>query len=355
MNIGLDATPLSVPAGGIRRYTEELSRALAAESTDDHFWLLSDQPFPCIAGGHSNLHCGQLPSSALDRRWWSIGLPREMARIDAHLFHGTDFAVPYRQTVPSVMTVHDLTPWRAITRNETAPRVRRRSAALLKLHRPSMLIAPTSAIRAELIERFTLDPAIVLAVPHAASEMFRPLPAPPPHRPYFLHVGAIQKRKNLDVILNAWRHLRRSQEVDLVLAGKVRDPASRPAAEPGLHILESESDDRLASLYSAATACFIPSHYEGFGLPALEAMQCGCPVIASRDPALMEVSGGAAEHVDATDDPAWRTAMEAVLTNPALRDSLRERGLARASNFSWRQTARLTREVYAEALRRFRR
>ena len=355
MNIGLDATPLSVPAGGIRRYTDELSRALAAESSDDHFWLLSDQPFPCIGGGRDNLHCGRLPSSALDHRWWSIGLPRELARIEADLFHGTDFTVPYRQTVPSVMTVHDLTPWRADTRDETAPRVRRRSAALLKLRRPSMLIAPTNAIRAELIHSFKLDPAIVVAVPLAASEMFRPLPAPPPHRPYFLHVGAIQKRKNLDVILSAWRDLRRSHEVDLILAGSVRDPASRPAAEQGLYILESENDDGLISLYSGAAACLLPSHYEAFGLPALEAMQCGCPLIASCDPALMEVSGGAAEHVDAKDERGWRAAMDGVLTNPGLRDSLRSRGLARASNFSWQRTARLTREVYAEALRRFRR
>ena len=323
MKIALDATPLSVPAGGIRRYTEELTRALAEEAPEDRFWLLSDQPFRAVAG----VDCGRPPSSPLERRWWTIGLPRELARIGADVFHGTDFAVPWRRSVPSVITVHDLSPWRLDTREETTPRVRRRGGALLRLRRATMTIVPTRAIRTELIERFALEPETVVAVPLAASGAFRPVAAPPSSRPYFLHVGARRRRKNIEVIDHA----------NVVMAGG------------------RQTDEQLAALYSGAVACLVPSLYEGFGLPVLEAMQCGCPVIVSRDPALMEVSGGAAEHVDATDARRWHAAMEALLAKPELREDLRARGFARASEFSWRRTARLTREVYAEALRRFRR
>jgi len=112
-------------------------------------------------------------------------------------------------------------------------------------------------------------------------------------------------------------------------------------------------DDRLAELYSGAVACVYPSLYEGFGLPPLEAMQCGCPVITSRDPAIVEVCGDAAIHVDSTDVRALAEAMEWLATNNGERQRRREMGLQRAAQFSWRRTAAMTRGVYAEAIRRF--
>ena len=112
-------------------------------------------------------------------------------------------------------------------------------------------------------------------------------------------------------------------------------------------------DEKLAELYSGAIACVYPSLYEGFGLPTLEAMQCGCPVITSNDPAVVEVCGGAAIHVDATDVRGLAAAMELVLVNPGERARRRELGAKRAAQFSWQRTAAMTREVYAAAIRRF--
>jgi glycosyltransferase involved in cell wall biosynthesis len=110
------------------------------------------------------------------------------------------------------------------------------------------------------------------------------------------------------------------------------------------------SDAELASLYSRARALLMPSFYEGFGLPALEAMACGTPVLASMDPALVEVCGGAAEHLDIHDPRAWRQALVSLLAEPSRALRMREAGMRRAAAFTWENTARLTRSVYEEAL-----
>jgi glycosyltransferase involved in cell wall biosynthesis len=134
--------------------------------------------------------------------------------------------------------------------------------------------------------------------------------------------------------------------VDLVLAGRAREDFKTPAPEPGLRILGEVPEQDLPALYSGALAFVYLSLYEGFGLPVLEAMQCGATVIASRDPAIMEVSGGAALHVDATDVQSLIEIMRA-------RPVRREESLKRAASFSWSITARKTREVYDAAARLF--
>jgi hypothetical protein len=111
MKIALDATPLSIPSGGVRRYTEELSRALAENFPEDEFWLLSDQRFELPFSAPPNLKMGQGPRNLLERRWWLWGLQVEISRIGIDVFHGTDFAVPYLPVRPSVLTLHDLSPW----------------------------------------------------------------------------------------------------------------------------------------------------------------------------------------------------------------------------------------------------
>ena len=111
MIAALDATPLTVPTGGVTRYTRELARALAAEYPGDQYWLLSDQPFTMPAPISANLHKGNGPRTSAERRWWLWGLNREMIRRGVEVFHGTDFSVPYRAQCPSVMTLHDLSPW----------------------------------------------------------------------------------------------------------------------------------------------------------------------------------------------------------------------------------------------------
>lgn len=354
MIAALDATPLTVPTGGVTRYTWELARALAANYDADEYWLLSDQSFEMQAfemqafetngAIPANLHKGDGPRTAAERRWWLWGLEREMIRRRVEVFHGTDFSVPYIPRRPSVMTVHDLSPWLKNCRQSS--RVRRRVPVLLRARIPTMIITPSEAVRRAAISRFGLDGERVIAVPLAASNHFRPVESTPAARPYFLFAGTLEPRKNIARLIEAWREVRKTQDVDLVLAGRVREDFTAPAEEPGLRTLGAVPEADLPGLYSGAVACVYPSLYEGFGLPVLEAMQCGATVITSRDPAIMEVAGDAAILVDATDVRALAEAMRA-------RPVLREKALRQAALFSWTTTAQRTREVYDIARRIF--
>ncbi len=346
MKIALDATPLTVASGGVRRYTEELSRALAENFPEDEFWLLSDQPLDLPAPTFANLKIGHGPRNMLERRWWLWGLQAEISRLGINVFHGTDFSVPYLPVRPSVMTLHDLSPWMDPGWHIEADRVRNRTPMLLRLG--------SQAVRRQAMERFHLQDGRVVAIPLAAASIFRPVPAPHAGSPYFLYVGTLEPRKNLNLLLEVWREVRKQYPVDLILAGRRRADFPEIVSEPGLQLLGLTPEEELPKLCSGAIACVYPSYYEGFGLPALEAMQCGACVIASRDAAISEVAGDAAWLVDVDDERAWLQALRTAIEQPDRIQGMREKALARAAQFSWSKTARLTREVYGKAAERFR-
>ncbi len=354
MTIAFDATPLTASPGGVARYTLELARALATCFPQEEYWLLSDQPFPMPGRVPRNLHCGEPPRTRIARKWWLWGLHQEMTRRGVDLFHGTDFAVPYLPFRPSVMTLHDLSPWLDRQWQPGAGRVRKRTRLLLRAGLATMVITPSEAVRRAAMDRFRLPADRVVAVPLAASEDFRPIAAAPAATPYFLFVGTLEPRKNLTRLLAAWREVRKTQNIDLVLAGRARVDFARPAPEAGLRVLGEVPEPDLPALYSGARAVVYPSLYEGFGLPVLEAMQCGALVITSRDPAILEVTEGAAVHVEATDALGLEAALAAVAEAPENFSAVRQRGLSRARQFSWRRTAERTREVYDTARRAFR-
>jgi len=353
VRVVLEAAPLALSSGGLSRYTAELSLALARCYPEDDFFLVSDQPFPLPGtawpeNAPPNLVRGRKPSNALERRWWLWGLSREAARLRAGVIHGPDFSVPYLPLRPSVLTLHDLSPWLKAGWHYAAGRVKRRAPVLLRLRIPTMVIAVSEAVRREAIARFAIAPERIVATPLAAPRWLGPRQVRPP-RPYFLFVGTLEPRKNVPALIAAWREVRRECDVDLVLAGRPRADAPAIVEEPGLRVMGEVADSQLAGLYSGALAFVYPSLYEGFGLPVIEAMQCGACVIAS--PAVREAGGDAAVYANSQAELA--AAMRQAATEPEWLAQRRALSLARAREFSWDRTARLTYEVYREALKRF--
>lgn len=354
MRIALDATPLTISSGGLPRYVTELSIALAREFPDDTYYLLSDQPFPMPERAPVNLLRGRQPHSAAERRWWLWGIQHAIRQTGAQVFHGTNFEVPYLGSTPAVLTIHDLSPWRerawqTYSHNADADRVRWRTPWLVRLRRARMILTVSDAVRREVIEHFGVSPDRVRAVPLAASSQFRPVaPTSPAPKPFFLFVATLEPRKNVAALIEGWRGSRAETNADLVVAGRNRADFAEVSPCEGLHLLGEVPDQELPRLYSDALAFVYPTHYEGFGLPVLEAMQCGCPVITSHDPAVVEVAGGAA--ILASSPREIAEAMRAIAENPRLRNTLSGAGLERAGAFSWSRTARETREVYRSVL-----
>jgi glycosyltransferase involved in cell wall biosynthesis len=349
MRVAIEAASLSLTSGGLARYTSELSLALARNFPDDEYYLTSDQPFTMPADAPANLVRAGGPRNALERRWWLWGLARELGRLSADLIHGPDFAVPYIPTRPSVLTLHDISPWLREEWHGDAKRVRIRTPILFEMGAATMVIAPGEHVRKQAIERFHLRPDRVVAIPEAAAPWFRPVEPYAHSRRYFLFVGTIEPRKNLAMMIEAWREVRRESDIDLLIAGRTRADATPIAPEPGLQLLGEVPDERLPALYSGALAVVYPSLYEGFGLPVLEAMQCGAAVIASR--AVEEAGGDAAIYADDARD--WAQRMRDVAANPVRLAQWRQRSLARARQFTWDRAARSTHEVYREARKRF--
>ncbi len=330
--IALDGTPLSALHTGIARYTAELMAALTRLKPDIEFVAIRPPAKPGL----------------LEGRWWSIGLPRRLRQMKAALFHGTDFAVPMLGRTPSIVTVHDLSPLRAREWRmpATALRVARRLPGAIR--RARAVIAPSSRVKEEIASHFRISRDQIFVTPLAVSPVFFSAPvasalASDPR--YLLYVGSAQRRKNLPRLLAAFAMIRKKHDLGLMIVGG--DPSM--ALELGVKRVEAISDMRLARLYAGAAAVVYPSLYEGFGLPVIEAMASGAPVVTSRDTAAADVAGGAALLVDPEKEGEIAEAVLAILEQPGLAAFLRGKGLARAAEFSWQLTAQRTWEAYESA------
>jgi glycosyltransferase involved in cell wall biosynthesis len=299
--------------------------------------------------------------------WEQVELPWRARRLGAAVLHVPAGPGPLWHPTPLVMTVHDLAPLR---RPELLPHARSRwywgRWVLATARRAQAVIAPSEATRADLVaagvpaERVAVVPlAAALEAPDApqgdADRAVVARYALPPR--YLLYVGTIDRRKDYPSLLGALRHL--DADLGLVVAGTLiagRTDFHAHVAAHGLgarvRVLGYVPDADLGALYRCAQALVYPSVFEGFGLPVLEAMACGTPVVTYRATALVEVAGDAALLVD----PPWSAerlaaALRRLLADEALRQTLRARGRARAAGFDWGRTARLTAEVYARAAR----
>lgn len=270
------------------------------------------------------------------RMGWA--LPRLLRQVGASLVH-TQYALPLRSPCPAVVTIHDLSFERDATLMSRGRRRIFRWAVPRAARGAVRVLTVSERSKRDLVELYGLPPERVVVTPNGVDPVFRP--GPPGSRDYVLTVGAIQRRKNQQAALAA------AQEVGLplVVVGPEKDPSvARKLREHGATLRGYVAVEELAALYRGAVCVVQASRYEGFGLPVLEAMASGTPVVTVPDPALLEVVGDAAVVVEEHE------LADGIRRALAEREALSRAGLERARVFSWRAAAEQTLATYREAL-----
>lgn len=354
----LDMRPLQGPSAGrgVGTYAKGLLSGLIAIGFDRHVTLLLD-------GGleHPTLPRGEYRVIQNRRRYRGqlagyeeaavAGL--DLQRIRPDVYHAITLYLPGRTPCPLVVTLHDLIPWAWGGPHMRGERMRYWIGKEL-LRRADLVLAVSQATAEDAVKFARVEPARLRVVLEAADAIFAPRPdagtrvkerwglAPG----FLLFVGALDARKDPRALLAAWASARAQMRgLELVIAGAPGPQA--PAEMPGARMLGQIDEAALADLYSAAGCFVFPSRYEGFGLPCLEAMACGCPVAAYNNSSVEEVVDGAGTLVSDGDAQALGRAAAEMAVAP---DPWRRAGIERAKSFSWRKAAEQTVSAYEAVL-----
>ncbi|MFN8595229.1 MAG: glycosyltransferase family 1 protein [Anaerolineae bacterium] len=359
MPIVLDARTATDHFPGIGRYVVNLAHALLSLAPDLDLRLLHDQTAHASRLALPKLPITNLPISSFSlQQQWIV--PRQLRELKARLYHSPYYLMPYRPGVPTVLTAYDVIPL-VYPQYYTVPqRLIFRFAHARALKTAHVTLAISEATKVDLVRQFGTRPDRIVVTPLAADPRFALQTTAAvqtvrekyhlPER-YVLYVGSNKPHKNLARLIKAWLTAEGGMgNVELVIAGSwdERYPEAKRLAEghARVHFLGSIDDADLPALYASALAFAFVSEYEGFGLPPLEAMACGTPVLASNTSSLPEVIGDAGLLVDPHEIDAIAAALERIITDKNLRLDLKQRSLQRAAQFSWEQTARLTLDVY---------
>jgi glycosyltransferase involved in cell wall biosynthesis len=374
MRLGINAQLLAAGSGyrraGVSRYLEQLLLALPgaiADADDLLVWAARGVPSPSSTLAAS-WHRTRVPANhpMLRIAWEQTLLPIHARRARIDLLHGPVNVAPLLAGCPTVVTVHDL----AFLRVPAGLTSRRRhyltAVTRVSVQRARRVIAVSASTKRDVVELIGVPPERVTVIPLAADERFRPLDAGDLarfraehglRRPFVLYVGTLEPRKNVPALLRAFATIASEVPHELILVGaegwltgEIHATLATLRLGDRVRLTGYGDPATLPGWYGAADLFVYPSRFEGFGLPPLEAMACGTPVIVSNAASLPEVGGDAVLTVDPDDIDGLAAAMHRMLTDPALAAGLRARGLARAATFSWERTARETVRVYREAL-----
>jgi len=351
--MGIDARAVTEVPAGRGRVVRELLAALARLDGEES-WLLYAREAAPVPGRVAWREVG-LPDPA-----WHVATAARASRECAAFLSTNSYLTAWFTRCPTVVLVYDLVAFRP------GARVQRRAGAIERAtidvgaRRAAALVCISEATRRDLVARVPSVARRAVVAPLAADARFGSARAAAEAaatarrhgltRPYALAAGTLEPRKNLGRLLAAWEGLpdeaRRAHELALVgPTGWEADAILARARSAGVRVLGYVSDDELAALYAGATLFAYPSLYEGFGLPVLEAMQSGVPVITSTVSSLPEVAGDAALLVDPHDVGALRDALHALLADPGRRAALAAAGRERAAGFSWARFATTVRDV----------
>jgi len=372
MRIGIEGKVLTPRIGGIGRYAIQLLDALLALSSQHHH----DPEFVIFTAPQTDRRCLEAISasrcerfrhikSTLLRSSMLLAVGARWEQID--VWHGLDQSgIPlWGKVGKSVVTIHDVIP---LVLPWAFPRRHRwvLATALGRIRKQAeMVIVPSNAVAEDVVQHLHVERQRITVIPEGCDPRFQPVGEPVrdairrrydlPER-YILFVGTLEPRKNVKALLQAFARIADEQPQDhlkLVIVGRPgwgsEDYGAMVEAlglQTAVQFTGFVDDEYLPDLYRGALLFVYPSLYEGFGLPVLEAMACGIPVITSNRSSLPEVAGDAALLVDPTQPEALAAAMSAVLHDDALRQALRAKGLARAAAFTWEVAAQQTVAVY---------
>jgi glycosyltransferase involved in cell wall biosynthesis len=350
LTVGIDARAAAEVPAGRGRYVRELLSALAElpEAGGVRFVLYAREPWGALDPQRFAWRLLSLPDPA----WHVAAAMRASREVDVYMSTNS-YLTAWFCAKPTAVVVYDLVPFVDHAQAKAkASSVRIEHATIRPaLRRAAALPCISEATRADLVRLFPHAAPKATTIPLAADAAFGAPVARPGHpsldRPYVLAVGTLEPRKNLERLVAAWASLAEAVRGEHVLAlvgprGWDDAPILRAAQDAGARLLGRVSEEELRALYAGASAFAYPSLYEGFGLPVLEAMATGVPVITSSTSSLPEVAGDAALLVDPHDAGAIAGALTRVLTDQALAADLRARGPERARAFSWERTARET-------------
>lgn len=365
----LDARTATDHFPGIGRYVSSLAQAMSAQLNRDEQLLVLLQPgqqsrWTDLEQTHPQVECVAVQATPFSlRQQWLV--PRILRGHRADVYHSPYYLMPYRPSVPVILTIHDLIPQLFPRYVSLRARIVFRFTTALALRCAEHVICVSGATRRDLEAHYQIGSSSLTTIHEAASPQFRPLPAATVSemrrkydlpQSYSLYFGSNKPHKNLVRLVRAWNHLLSSfpqRPPALVIAGQwdARYPeARRLATRLGLgsyvHFLGPVPDKDLPALYSGASLFVFPSLYEGFGLPVVEAMSCGCPVACSNASSLPEIAGDAALLFDPRSIESMVDSIRSMLQDEMLRRELAERSTRRAAHFSWQRTAGETLAIY---------
>lgn len=359
LRIVFDALVYNRQAAGIGQYVRELLGAMV-----DRFG--SEDTVEVVAAAGVDLPAtrlvhvkGPVNRSAVRLLYEQLVLAGRVSKHDYGVIHFPDYQMPVIRRLPrTVITVHDLVAFKFPDLFPSASGGVKRLLMRPSARHADAVIVPSQATRHDAIEILGADPDRVFVVPHGVRRRGKAASVSPHPRPYFLAVGTVEPRKNFARLIAAYALLARKErgEVpDLLIAGRLgwlyQDALKAPAkwgVADRVTFLHYVSDDVLASLYRHSLALVYPSLYEGFGLPVIEAMGAGIPVISSARGALAEVGKNVAIWVDPLDIESIAQGLATVLTGDGKIRQQVQAGIERANEYTWDNAAQKTRAVYAE-------
>jgi glycosyltransferase involved in cell wall biosynthesis len=364
LRVAIDMRPLTTSRAGVATYCRDLVRGFSADPEGNHYLLFAKDPPPADLQFGTDVRWRALPA----RLWLALAVPSALRAGRIDLFHGTNHMAPPLSPVPTVITIHDLSALSLPQHHNWRNRLLTVPQMLLSLRRATRIIAISQYTARDVArlpgidpERIrvilrTASPELAPAPPEAVAEVRRRLALP---ATFFLFLGALEPRKNVIALVRALAllHAGGDTRAHVVIAGAegwqnhdVYREVERRGLGGAVHFAGFVATEDLPAVYGAATAFVFPSLFEGFGLPPLEAMACGTPVICSNAASLPEVVGDDALLFDPRSPEALAACMRRMLDDAELRRRLSAAGLARVPLFSPQRATHQTVEVYREAV-----